>query len=471
MTASRQVIEKLSPVTLVNLSNQSDWLFPKSGMPAVVLFSRHRNLRRDTITAVQVPWSPVGAKSHTFEIARGDIITLPLDDWKRKPEILKAAFVGWPRDLSLLDRLTESQPTLEQQLSKFDTGLHTGLTFGDLSRDSSFLRGLPLLNATNLRPFAVPDDLYTFDAANAQWPRSRNIYRAPLLLVKEFLKGGPRPIVAVADRDIVFTDSFFGVALPFAGHKSAHLLAAILSSSLASWFFLMTASSFGLWMRRIKCRDIECMPVPELETALISKAGERLTQLARDFRKRPPTASHWQALDDAVFDLYNMDEADRIVARDGLFRASWQWKAGRDASVEAADIDQVMNYARTFQATVGVWLSAANRRYMRAEVLRLPQHAPLRVVRFVLEERTEIPETSKLEIINPIGDLKEVLFQIGERLAVPLASSIIGQRELRVHGRNEVVIIKPAARRHWMGVSALEDADSVVAESFSGSTV
>ena len=41
--------------------------------------------------------------------------------------------------------------------------------------------------------------------------------------------------------------------------------------------------------------------------------------------------------------------------------------------------------------------------------------------------------------------------------------------ELRVHGRREVVMIKPNARRHWMGVSALEDADAVIVESFSGS--
>ena len=125
------------------------------------------------------------------------------------------------------------------------------------------------------------------------------------------------------------------------------------------------------------------------------------------------------------------------------------------------------NMARTFQAAVGVWLSAANQRCMRAEVLKLPNQAPLRVVRFVLEDRSGLPKPSELEVIEPDGDLRDVLDRIGERLAVPLANSIVGQRELRVHGRNEVVVIKPAARRHWMGVSALEDADSVIVESFS----
>ena len=471
VTASRRVIEKLSPVTLVNLSNQSDWLFPNSNMPAVVLFARQRKLRPDVITAVQIPWSPAGAISHTFEIARSDIITLPVADWQRRPEFLKAAFVGSRRDLSLLDRLASSHQSLGDQLVKFGTSLRTGLTFGNRSGDPSFLHGLPFLTADNLQRLRVPRDLELFDAAKAQWPRNRDIYRAPLLLVKEFLRRGPRPVVAVADRDIVFTDSVFGAALPLAENRTAHLLSAILSSSLASWFFLMTASSFGLWMQRIKCRDIECMLVPDLETVLHSKAGERLTRLARNFQIGSPSASRWQALDDAVFDLYEMDEADRIVARDGLFRASWQWKAGRDISVEAADISQVLNYARTFQAAVGAWLSAASLRRMRAEVFNLSERAPLRIVRFILEDLSERPEPNELKVIEPDGDLRGVLDRIGERLDVPIARSMVGQRELRVHGRNEVVIVKPAARRHWMGVSALEDADSVLAESVSGTFV
>ena len=136
--------------------------------------------------------------------------------------------------------------------------------------------------------------------------------------------------------------------------------------------------------------------------------------------------------------------------------------------MKAAKVSHVLDYARTFLAAVDVWLSAANQRRMRAEVFDFPEHAPLRVVRFVLEEYSDLSEPSGLEVIKPDGDLRDILNRIGERLDVPLAKSLVGQRELRVHGHNEVVIIKPAARRHWMGVSALEDADSVIVESLSG---
>ena len=290
---------------------------------------------------------------------------------------------------------------------------------------------------------------------------------APLLLVKEFLLGDNiRPVVAVAHQDTVFTDAYYGAAFPQNRKEVPHILTAILSSSLASWFFLMTASTFGLWMQRIKRSDVVQMPVPDLETAPRSKAGRHLIRLARKLQELPPRDADWRTLDEAVFDLYGLDEAERIVARDGLFRASWQWQAGRDESAKAADTNpHLMEYARTFLAAVDVWLAATKRCRMRAEVFDLSSRAPLRVIRFVLEERSG---ASVAKPVRPEGDLKGILDSISQRLDVRLGTSLVGRRELRVYDHNEVVIIKPAARRHWMGVSALEDADAVIVESFTG---
>ena len=467
-SAVKQLIDKLSPVTLVNLSNQSGWLFSRGNMPALVLLARHRAPRRDTVTAAQVPWSPVGARSHTFEIAPGDVIDLPLADWRRNPALLKGALLGGRRDLALLDRLITSHSVLGDGLNAFGAPLRTGLILGNRSRDASSLYGLPLLTRNDLRPFSVPKNLGTFKEKAAQWPREKGIYRAPLLVVKEFLRRDPRPVVAVLDRDTVFTDAFFGAAFPAAQSDAAHFLAGILSSSLASWFFLMTASTFGLSMRRIKCRDVEHLPVPGLDVALDSDTDRDLTRLAHDLQRQPPTSDdpRWRPLDEAVFDLYGLDDAERTVVRDGHFRASWQWKDGREQSVEAAVPEtHLLDYARAFLSVMDGWLSARKRRRMRAEVFDLPERAPLRVVRFVLEDGYA-PSTA--EVVTPDGSARAVLDRIGRRLNVPLATSLSGQRELRVHGRGEVVVIKPAARRHWMGVSALDDADAVVAESFAG---
>ena len=259
-------------------------------------------------------------------------------------------------------------------------------------------------------------------------------------------------------------DAYFAASLPTSHKQSAHLLAAILGSSLASWFFLMTSSEFGIWKRKLLISDVASMPIPDLKQAVKSQAGKQLLQIEKGLRTPAIEATEWALLDEAVFDLYDIDEVDRVVVRSGLFRASWQWQAGKLTSVAPADVKaDITSYAEVFMSVISGWLSARNKRHMRAEVFELPMRDALRVVRFVLEDG---PGNATVNVVKPQGELNDILDSIGKRLKVKIATALSGERELRVHGRNEVVIIKPAARRYWMGVSALEDADAVVAESF-----
>ena len=261
----------------------------------------------------------------------------------------------------------------------------------------------------------------------------------------------------------------FSVSFPEDYRRISDVLSAILSSSLATWFFLMGISEFGLRKSRIKRNDVARMPIPDLETIPHSEAGQRLVLLSRKLQETRPSDADWWTLDDAAFDLYGLNQSERIVVRDGLFRASWQWKSGKTKSMNPVSIQpHMLDYAHTFLATMDIWFAARKRRHMRTEIFKLPKDSPLRIVRFTLEEGHAFP---KPEIIEPKGSLKDILDRISQRLDVRLAEHLYGQRELRVHGRCEVVIIKPNARRHWMRVSALEDADAVIVESFTGAAV
>lgn len=473
MAAAQHVMRALAPVTLVNLSNLCSWLFATATMPAVVLFARHRpKQRQDQVTVVQIPWTPSGARTHAFEVAPSDVIQLTLGEIEKQPLKLKAAAVGRRRDLMLLQELTMAHESLAERFSALDTKFRDGLTQGspaNQTRDAREMRGLSLLQSNDMQHFHIPGGLQTFNRAKAQWPRSRDTYRAPLLIVKEMVVGHPRATVAVADHDLVFTDSYFGVSLLSKHRQSAHLLATILSSALASWFFGLTASEFGIYKRKLLMRDVGFLPVPDFKSAVDSDAGQRLLAIEKAMRKHPEQAPVWGALDEAVFDLYELTDSDRVVVRDGHVRAGWQWEDGRASSVVASDSHmEVTEYAKTFLSVMNGWFSARKKRYMRAEVIDLPRGAALRVVRFVIEEGTGDPTVST---VTPQGPLADVLARIGARLKVKIATALSAERELRVHGRDEVVIIKPAARRHWMGVAALEDADAVVAESFSGGGV
>lgn len=470
MAAAQYVMRSLAPITLVNLSNLCSWLFATATMPAVVLFARHRPTQRpDQVTVVQIPWTASGARTHSFEVSPSDIIKLSMRDIEARPMKLKAAAIGRRRDIALLDSLASSHLSLGAQFASLNTELNVGLIRGlpaNQIRDARELKGLELLQADDIAPFRISRELPSFKLAKVERPRSRDTYRAPILIVKETLSAGPRAIVAVADRDLVFTNAYFGASLPVAHRESAHLLAAILSSSLASWFFLMSASEFGIWKRRLLRHDVALLPTPDLKTAVKSDVGKRLLQIERRLQRQAHSEDDWLSLDEAVLDLYDLDKTDRIVIRDGLFRATWQWQDGRENSVASTDArTDVAQYAKVFLDVISGWLTARNKRHMRAEVFDLPRGAALRVVRFVLEDG---PGKAKVELVTPEGELNDVLDRIGKRLKTKLATALSGERELRIHGRSEVVVIKPAAQRYWMGVCALEDADAVVAESFTG---
>lgn len=467
--AARYVVEQLAPVTLVNLAPLTKWLFPTAKMPAVVLLARHRAQDPALMTVVNVPWSPSTEKSFTFEIAPSDVTVLPIEDWNRHPERLKSAVFGRGRDMALLDQLRANFSPLKDWLKSVGSEWRDGLILGKpekRTRDAGHLDGLGFLETKDLAPFKVPDALDRFSESKAQWPRAREIYRAPLLLIKEFLIAGPRPVTAVSERDIVYTDAYFGASLPHEEIESARLIAAILASSLASWFFLLTAAEFGIWKRRLFTSDVGLFPLPNARAALATEAGQAIVALEAAFRTEGPTNHGLAQLDEAVFALYKIDEADQIIVNDGLVRAGWQWSEGRNASGAPTSIrDDLAAYAMSFAAGFDPWLEAANSRHLRAEIFEVPHAAALRVVRFVVAPGRQAPT---IEFVAADQGLGEVLDAIGRRLHVRLGSALVGERELRVHGKDEVVIIKPAARRFWMPSLGLEDADAVVAESFVG---
>ncbi|PTR04711.1 N-6 DNA methylase [Nitrosomonas nitrosa] len=466
MAAVQHIMHLLTPITLVNLSNLRSWLFATAAMPAIVLFARHRSQPPNQVTVVQIPWTSSGARTHSFEVSPSDIIKLSMESIIEQPIRLKAAAVGRRRDIMLLEDVTRDHLNLEKRLLNLNTHLSVGLTRGNKANEALELHDLEVLETNDLQHFSIPKNLPLWGTAKAERARSRGTYRSPLLIVKEAFNEVPRVIAAVADRDLVFTNALFGASFPVNCRASAHLLAAILSSSFATWYFLMSSSEFGIKIERLTRFDVVQLPTPDLKQAVLSDAGKRILQIEKKLQQQIASEQDWRALDEAVFDLYSLDEEDRVVVRDGLLRASLRWQTGREKSEDDADVHiDIARYAEVFLSVIGGWLSARNKRHMRAEIFKLPRGSVLRIVRFVLEDG---PGNVSIEVVTPEGELNSILACIGKRMKVKLATALSGNRELRIHGRNEVIIIKPAAKRYWMGVVALEDADAVVAESFKG---
>ena len=466
--AAQELVQSLSPLTLIDLSSHK-WLFKNARMPAMGLVARYRLKQdEDKMALVRVPWSMAGQNGHTLNVAASDIQMLHVASWRRNPALFKSSFVGRLHDHLLLENLFEQQKPLKERLMAIDTAFHLGLTRGNRSRSTAFLGGLPFLDKCDLRRFSLLSDLPPFDEQGAERPREEHIYRAPLLVVKENMQKSPRPVVAVAETDVVYTKAYFGV--PFAReHKDlAYLLAGVLGSAFAAWYCYMAGPDIGLWRSRIKKGTADTIPTPDLARALATSHGKRVVAIVKELQRNAaeePSEEDYRDLDDAVSELYELSDNERMVIENGLLRAGWQWQQGRLESAAPVTEDDLAAYARAFVSSFDPWFRAANERRLYAEVYKAATSSePLRVVRFELQH--QLPP-SVVRVGEAGVRISQVLAEACDRLQAPSALDDLGRDgEVMLSSGNEVVIARPSARRNWLAVNALADARKVLEGSF-----
>ncbi len=468
--AAQSMVESLGSVTLVDLSGLRHWLFSKAKMPAMAVLTSNQSDMVGSVELVRLHRSPEGDRSHDIGAAPQKVIRLPIENWKKKPELFKTALIGGDHDLLLLNSFNKRFPSLKDSLNLMEEAKWTsGLVVGrDPDKKVPSLLGLPLAGKNSISPFSLSDDLPDFQGI-ATRPRSRDIYRAPLVLVSQYLHQSDIPIIsgrltaAVAKHDLIYTNTLFGVSLHMASLDIAYLLAGIINSSVSSWYTLMTAFPFGIERCSTLLGDMKRLPAPDLTRAYKSDAGRRIIRLVRRFHEKQPSSDkEWIDLDNAVFDLYELDAEERIIARDGRLRASWEWDDGRRVADMAATQDQLNEYVEAFLFHIDTWFYADNKQSFCSEIYETGSESSLKVIRFILED---IPPPSRTQVITGMS-LDKVLTSIENRLSISIVREVIGAKELIVHSRNEVVIVKPSAQRFWLGVTGLDDARSVLMKSF-----
>lgn len=454
IAARQELLKALAPVTLVDLSAlRGERLFPTATAPAMVLLARCRPAPSDQMTVVHVPWSPTFKRLGSFELSPEMIQPVGLGRLDDHPELLKLAARGTPRDLALYERLIKIHTSVREQLLQMRTGLEDGFQVeGGADLDASALLGLPMLESGELQRFSIDTvALPRFTRDLLHRPRSRDIYRAPLVIVSESVPQG-RALSAFTSSDVAYSESFFGAAFPKECADAAIILTGVLNSAVLSWFVVMTGAEFAVHKRRIFKSDIEALPIPSLTSR--TSESDRLIEFVCSARGQHD--QDLEALDALVFDLYGLEAPERSIIKDGLAIAQAEFVQGRQRLQSPASEQQLTCYANVLCDVVNAWLRG--RRTLRSEIIK-PLGADLRVVRFFVGDRSTAlaGETERLD---------SVLRSISQQLRFDLGPYMHTRRVLRVYGENDFFIIKPGASRYWTATAALNDGDAVVAENF-----
>lgn len=290
------------------------------------------------------------------------------------PQVLKVLFRGGELDWELFERVSSRPLTTirEYWQERFGgTGnrlRYAGNGYQDL-RVSTPLhndgeRGVPAGDMIHLRELTVDsmhsllvdhDKLRNFGKLRLHRTRGRELYRAPILLVhKSPPATGGRIRVGVADKDLVFSETFYGYsALAHSkGDALVRFLALVIGSRPAFWHCFMTSGEFGFERDVLEKATVDSIPVPRFED--LDPDSLQLIDRCFDAVAQGDDESAWGEVDAWVARLYGLRESDLIVIDDTL-RYNLPFADNRRNAQRSPNSEQIAAFCDALEAELAGW--------------------------------------------------------------------------------------------------------------------
>jgi len=361
---------------------------------------------------------------------------------------------------------------------------------------SNWLRNYRELPIKNFRRYgeiqdteldAVPNQVHRFGI--------RELYSGWRLLIKRGItqaKGTNGRIESrLDDKTYCFRNSVHAIKVDNAEEWERKVLLGILWSSLARYYFFMTASSWGTWHHEIHLEEILNLPIrfPDNRTL-----AARIVRIVDELKSKEPTISSLfeggvragtmaedlakleQQLDAVVFELYELSEAEQDLIYDlctsglDLFYNSTKSSAIRNVDPYpertqglAGNLPGERVRERGLEGYLNAFLQTWNRELEPDgeffwRVIQ-PAKIPMIAVMFTTQEKGKSPQDM------PTTDDEAwtmVLERCARTLAQPVSRNIYIDGMIRLVTDTDIVIIKRNERRLWTRSLAREDAEATL---------
>lgn len=291
------------------------------------------------------------------------------------------------------------------------------------------------------------------------------------------------------DKTFCFRNSVHAIRMDNAEEWERKLLLGIFWSSLARYYFFMTASSWGTWHYEIHLEEILNLPVRFPKT---QELVSRIVRIVDELRvKNPVTEDLFSAdalttkqdipelerqLDDAIFELYELNDAERDLILDtctiglNFFYNDINSVANQklelfpdSAQGLAGNLTERRESQKGLEGYLHAFLQAWNRE-MEPDgeffwrVIR-PAKIPMIAVVFTTKEKgIPLPDIS----LTDDEEWAQVLERCGKALLQPVSRNVYIDGMVRAVSDTEIIIIKRDERRLWTASLAREDADATL---------
>ncbi len=485
VAARAHLLERLAPSALINLSYlRREELFPDAVGPALLFFARCAlGPDKTRLLVGSIPWTPDFRRTGVFHLGPGEIRSVPLKQVLATPPFLKAATFGTVRDGWLIERLEREFPTLDWALT--DLGIakrrHRGQGFkvngAGQSAPPDHYFDLPVITPDVFNPFRLQlENLHKLTHKTLHRTRNPSIFKGPLLVCS---KAGSdagaergRFSAAVFEHDALYSENFTGVSFATSDQPLGYVLSGILNSSIVSFQLAMGGPTWGLERPTVLPHDLLSLRIPHLNTADTSllRAVIDAESLAAN---HPGDHQVLSRLDEAVFDLYDLEHDERVLVRESVSRARYlifENRGERIGLTASPDSDCLRAYAAQVTGSVDAYLRARNERHLEAIVYpaklengNLAAGVPgITAVRFMMA-----PGGPGEKPVVHIGDAKELgslTNLLRGQLEADIPPYLNERRQMRLYSDEDLFILKPSETRYWTQTLGLNDADAILAD-------
>jgi hypothetical protein len=429
---AREALFRAIAVTgIINGSNLSDTqVWPEMGQPFMLLFAQNRQPRPNHALRFVTPHCDVALNGRgEIRIDSKSIEPVTVETTFDEPWLWKCLAVGTSLDVDVIRKIRAANGRPVKEYWETDLNLVSGNGYQikekQKPRDARHLVGLPNLDSTDRFRFVVDaKSLDPFTRETACFPRDRDLYRAPMILMKESPGSDRTEGLALLslDDDVVFNESFHGFSA-FGlddGKDIARYLHLFIHSSQWMYYALLRSPKFGVERRKIYKSDLDdCLTIPwkDLDRTQRKAVSELSQRLVNE--------------DSAVFDdidaffaaLYGLTKRDVEVIRDTLAVAMPFQKARKTACANPTAKQQ-----EVFRARVETGLRPFFRKLgqeVRAEIWKgTSKLSPYSIVLFgTAEAMPTIPvetfEADILPLANQTG-ASRIIQEIKDGLVVAL---------------------------------------------------
>ncbi len=305
----------------------------------------------------------------------------------------------------------------------------------------------------------------------------------------------PGPSLELEHVEFTFRHSFYCIPLPHLSDRHRKLLLGILWSSLARYRLFMTSGSWAGWHEKVTADDLLSTPVRlEPSWGMAEKdherAAERIVAAVDDLRSLKAARVHDLAvfgivarmppfvreqgllavLNEAVFDLFELSEAERDLVEDFWAQSHDLLSNGPEAQAlqpptlppslvgTAADVagrQPQGDLRRYLSAFLDAWNPQLEPDQELAWQVAAPRGSCPLAVGFVPIKQGSAPPRS------PQRTIDRLVAQAGEALSVPHSAGFRVGQAIRAASDDGFVFVKESARRLWTASAAREDAEAV----------